>query len=78
MILTEVTPIMTQLRQKSFIPLATEIHSIGRLLLLPTNVRLARKIIAVTNTSAYFCPTVSDKEKRFYTVEFRMDSVADR
>ncbi len=45
-------------------------HTLGRLLALPTNIRLARRSLSTTNTLAYFTP--QPEIKKFYYIDTRI------
>ena len=49
---------------------------LGKLLVLPANVRLDWKVIASYKHSSIFCLVISDKGKKFYNVDTRVTMLA--
>ncbi len=49
----------------------SDVSFLGKLLVLPANVRLDWKVIARNKHSSLFALTISDKDKKFYNIDMR-------
>ncbi len=56
----------------------SDVSFLGKLLVLPTNVRLHWKVITRYKHSSLFCLVVSDEGKKFYNIDTRSGCVSGR